>query len=191
MGADANATGTDNKSTALHAACRHDYYSVGGGTKKEAELRARSSRSCDECSLTATVKNKPNQHSDRGRRRDRPNRVGVIRALVEAGAAMEAKDGEGFTPMMTAAGEGCGETVVALATAGAEVDVAEAGVGRRTPLVIAAQKSVSCIYVCVRSIYGYVGCTLVARYRLDVKLGFLGLVGVSGIRVLGRRNIVR
>lgn len=151
VAADANASETGNRSTALHVACRHDYFSAEGGTKKEAKTLARSTQSaqsCDECSLTATVKSNYNPHSDRGRRRDRPNRVGVIRALVEAGAAIEAKNGEGLTAMMTAAGEGCGETVVALATAGAEVDAAESGEGRRTPLVIAAQKSVSCMYEC-------------------------------------------
>lgn len=146
VGADENARGT-NRSTALHLACRHAHSSNAGGTK-EAETLARSSRSgCDECALTTetALKKKLNPQGNRGDRgrRDRPDRVGVIRALVEAGAAVEAKDGDGFTPMMTAAGEGCGETVVALATAGAEVDAAEAGIGRRTPLVIAAQKSVS------------------------------------------------
>ena len=149
-GADANAKGT-NKSTALHVACRHAQYHDVGGTK-EAERLSRSTRSarssCDECVLTTetAVKMKLSPQGNRGDRgrRDRPDRVGVIRALVEAGSAIEAKDGDGFTPMMIAAGEGCGETVVALATAGAEVDAAEAGIGRRTPLVIAAQKSVSC-----------------------------------------------
>lgn len=155
VGADANATAGANRSTALHVVCRHARcYDDAEGTKEAESLARRSARKarigCDECGLTTTetaaVKKKLNQQgNNRGEnrgRRDRPDRVGVVRALVEAGAAVEARDGDGFTPMMSAAGEGCGETVVALATAGAEVDAAESGVGRRTPLVIAAQKSV-------------------------------------------------
>lgn len=71
------------------------------------------------------------------------NWVGVIQALVEAGATIEARDGRGFTPMMTAAEEGSRETVAALATLGAEVHAKELRGGRRTPLVLAAQKAVS------------------------------------------------
>ncbi|CAN0464218.1 unnamed protein product, partial [Hapterophycus canaliculatus] len=69
--------------------------------------------------------------------------VGVIRTLVKAGAMIEAKDGRGFTPMMTAAEEGSKETVSALAALGGEVDAKEARGGKRTPLVIAAQTAVS------------------------------------------------
>lgn len=57
---------------------------------------------------------------------------------------IEATDGHGLTPMMaTAAGEGGGKEIAALAAVGAEVDVAEAGIERRTPLAIAAQRAVS------------------------------------------------
>lgn len=147
VGADVNATGT-NRSTALHVACRHAHYCDAGGTKGVETLVRSAQSGCNECALTTEtdVRKKMNPQGNRGDhgRRDRPDRVGVIRALVEAGAVIEAKDGDGFTPMMIAAGEGCGETVVALATAGAEVDAVEAGIGRRTPLIIAAQKSVSC-----------------------------------------------
>ncbi|CAN0540228.1 unnamed protein product, partial [Ectocarpus sp. 12 AP-2014] len=49
----------------------------------------------------------------------------VIQALVEAGAAVEARDRRGFTPMMTAGEKGSRETVAALANIGAEVDAKE------------------------------------------------------------------
>ncbi|CAB1120702.1 unnamed protein product [Ectocarpus sp. CCAP 1310/34] len=72
-----------------------------------------------------------------------PNWAGVIQALVEAGAAVEARDRRGFTPMMTAGEKGNRETVAALANSGAEVDAKEARGGKRTPLVIAAQRAVN------------------------------------------------
>ncbi|CAM9189274.1 unnamed protein product [Ectocarpus fasciculatus] len=74
-------------------------------------------------------------------RGDAPNWAGVIQALVEAGAAVEARDRRGFTPMMTAGEKGSRETVAALANIGAEVDAKEVRGGKRTPLVIAAQKA--------------------------------------------------
>lgn len=73
---------------------------------------------------------------------DRPDWIGVIRALVEAGVPVEANDWKGFTPIMSAAAEGDGETVAALAAFGAEVDAVAGEISKRTPLVIAAQTSV-------------------------------------------------
>lgn len=69
--------------------------------------------------------------------------VGVIKALVEAGAAVEARDGKGLTPMMATADGGSGDTVTTLAAIGAEVDATESSGCGRTPLVIAAQTAVS------------------------------------------------
>lgn len=68
--------------------------------------------------------------------------AGVIKALVEAGAALESGDGEGLTPMMAAADGGGKDAVSALAAVGAEVDAAERSGCGRTPLVIAAQRAV-------------------------------------------------
>eukprot|EP00903_Cladosiphon_okamuranus_P016905 g15584.t1 len=74
-------------------------------------------------------------------RESSPNWVGVIETLVQAGAMIEARDRRGFTPMMTAAAEGSRETVTILATLGAELNTKEVQGGRRTPLVLAAQKA--------------------------------------------------
>lgn len=118
--ADANTTGPDG-ATALHEACRESRRSKSANPRIIGLGNALSS-----C-----------------RRRGLPDRVGVIKALVEAGAAVESQDSEGNTPMMAAAADGGGETVTALAAAGAEIDAAGATRRGRTPLVIAAQKAVS------------------------------------------------
>lgn len=97
--------------------------------------------------LTGGLSDVDGQRNDSGHwlrgRGDSPNWAGVIQALVEAGAAVEARDRRGFTPMMTAGEKGSRETVAALANIGAEVDAKEVRGGKRTPLVIAAQKAVS------------------------------------------------
>lgn len=137
LGADPNATGADGE-TALHAACRVDQLGRNGEP-----TRTTQTRNGPELATTTVSKDDVRQPNHNGGGRGRCDWVGVVKALVEAGATIEAKDGKGLTPMMTAAAEGGRETVAALAAVGAEVDTAEAGSGRRTPLVIAAQADVS------------------------------------------------
>lgn len=169
-GADANATAGSAKETALHAAA-----SSGGGKGEEgnrnlpAKRRKRSSVSGRKGSSTSpwTVRaprrssgntsthGSVDAHGQRSAIKNwlkgrgcSPDWVGVIRALVRAGAMIEARDGRGYTPMMTATEEGSKETVSALAALGGEVDAMEARGGKRTPLVIAAQTAVSCRNIC-------------------------------------------
>ncbi|CAN0527442.1 unnamed protein product, partial [Ectocarpus sp. 8 AP-2014] len=82
--------------------------------------------------------------------------------LVEAGAAVEARDRRGFTPMMTAGEKGSRETVAALANIGAEIDAKEARGGKRTPLVVAAQKAVSLFRANIKQRHTYITSVLYA-----------------------------
>lgn len=137
VGGDPNATGTDG-TNALHAACQGGY----PGSKNKPKHTVPDSNGFGSKANNGG-KGKSFGQSGNKKAQDRPDWAGVIKALVEAGAMVEAKNVGGFTPMMTAAGQGGAETISALAAVGAEVDAVEAGGGKRTPLVIAAQKAVS------------------------------------------------
>lgn len=160
-GADANATAGAERETALHAAAaarRGGKAGAGAGAGNRAKDTA-----AREAPMASSGVGSGDANNDGGdlppdkdQRRsggDRwlkghgggasPDWVGVIQALVQAGATIEARDRRGFTPMMTAAEEGSRETVAALANLGAEVDAKETRGGRRTPLVLAAQAAVS------------------------------------------------
>lgn len=163
-GANVNAAAGAEGETALHAAA-----SSGGSRDELHRAPATTVTECpdnDECRnglstvlpVSPTVNSRSNASNLGGlmhKREERsggnwlrgqensPNWVGVIQTLVQAGAMIEARDRRGFTPMMTAATEGNKETVAILATLGAEVEAKEVRGGRRTPLVLAAQKAVS------------------------------------------------
>lgn len=155
-GADANATAGPERETALHAAAAARPFGkatpTAGNRAEDTAARAaptagggggRGSGGGD------LPPDKDQRRSGGGRwlkghgGGSSPDWVGVIQALVQAGATVEARDRRGFTPMMTAAAEGRRETVATLANLGAEVDAKETRGGRRTPLVLAAQTAVS------------------------------------------------
>lgn len=156
-GADANASAGTDGETALHAAAiggrRGDRHrppatAVTESRDKDAD---RSGVSTAAVPVAPTV-NSSSATSNQSERcsggnwlrgqENSPNWVGVIQALVQVGAMIEARDRRGFTPLMTAAAEGGRETVAILATLGAELDAKEVRGGRRTPLVLAAQEAV-------------------------------------------------
>lgn len=169
-GADANATVGTERQTALHAAAAARGVGVTGRDGGEhhhhpptTETENRFKDAADGAVLvTPAVTSSSTSTNNRGGlvgvegqrsgsgnwlrgNGDSANWVGVIQALVEAGAMIEARNGRGFTPMMTAAEEGSRETVAALAAFGAEIHAKEMRGGRRTPLVLAAQKGVSLV----------------------------------------------
>lgn len=165
-GADANATAGAEGETALHAAASAGSRSgrphasattVTGGRDKDAGRSGASTAvpmapavsSSSGAGNRGGLSHKNERYSGenwlRGQEKS-PNWVGVIQALVQAGAMMEARDRRGFTPMMTAAVEGTRETVTILATLGAELDNKEVRGGKRTPLVLAAQEAVSVVF---------------------------------------------
>lgn len=152
-GADVNARGIGG-GTALHAATRSELHPVSTATMPNIQVSggaARAACSGRELDALRTMNKLEGEdglpiHSRHGLgRSERRDWVGVIRALVEAGAAVEARDDKGRTPMMVAAEFGGKGAISALAEAGGELDAAESGSGKRTPLVIASQKSVSSI----------------------------------------------
>lgn len=134
-GADVNSMviGSAGPSTPLHIACRGESELFDGQSSRSA---AASKGTRTKGVASWTTKN--------NERLGVADWVGVIKALVQAGAALEATDGDGKTPMMAAAEGGSGETVAALAGVGAEIDAVETAGEGRTPLVIAAQQAVSC-----------------------------------------------
>ncbi|CAM9408287.1 unnamed protein product [Ectocarpus sp. 4 AP-2014] len=165
--ADVNAVAGDDSETALHAAAaggtgwsgedhRHapttgvedrvrDGAGATVGQRGSSTLAPMAPAGKSGTNLAGNLSDADGQRNGSGhwlrRRGHAPNWAGVIQALVEAGAAVEARDRRGFTPMMTAGEKGSRETVAALANIGAEVDAKEVRGGKRTPLVIAAQKA--------------------------------------------------
>lgn len=133
-GADVNGT-ADYGLTALHAACMY-------ASERSMEFQGNSSVEPDICRVLADGDRGLSSERGKWGLTNRPDWIGVTRALVEAGAPVEANDWKGFTPIMSAIAEGGAETVAALAAFGAEVDAVEGGVSKRTPLIIAAQTSV-------------------------------------------------
>lgn len=138
VAADANAMGSDGV-TPLHAACRREPGTLAFSNTGKYDSRDSSRNTAASANSKGSTWRGGSGGGRTGEggvgRRSNGDWVGVIRALVEAGAAIEARDGQGFTPMMaTAAGEGGNEAIAALVAVGAEVDVAEAGIGSRTPL---------------------------------------------------------
>ncbi|CAM9256511.1 unnamed protein product [Scytosiphon promiscuus] len=161
-GADTNATAGTAKETALHAAAssggagrsNDDNRNLPAKSRKKSSIPGRGELATSSWTIRAAERRSGqsgnyasvDENGQPGTSGDwlkgkgcSPDWVGVIRALVNAGAMIEARDGRGFTPMMTAAEEGSKETVAALAALGGEVDVKESRGGKRTPLVIAAQ----------------------------------------------------
>lgn len=136
--ADVNATttleSTENRTTPLHVASRRGQGLSNGLWLNSTGNARNTGTSCEGNTAGIGAGTAQGINSDW---------VGVIKALVEAGAAVEAGNGEGLTPMMAAAFGGGGDTVTALAAIGAEVDATEISGCGRTPLVIAAQTAVS------------------------------------------------
>lgn len=133
-GADVDGT-ADYGLTALHAACMHT-------SERAMAFQGNGAVRPDVCRVLADGDRRLSSKRGMWGLTDPPDSIGVIRALVEAGAPLEANDWKGFTPIMSATAEGDAETVEVLAALGAEVDAVEGGVSKRTPLIIAAQTSV-------------------------------------------------
>lgn len=174
-GAGANATAGTEGRTALHAAA-----SGGGGGERHRAPATTATEGRDKDAgqsglssavlVTPTVNSSSttsnhgallhkNEHRNGGNwlrgQENSPDWVGVIQALVQAGAMIEARDRREFTPMMTAAAGGSRETVAILATLGAELDAKEVRGGRRTPLVLAAQEAVSVAFDGQAKLHGF------------------------------------